>query len=110
MMTEEQLIVKMEKEMPDSKRAGMMQALLQLEQRMGQTQSKPLYREVSAEVTKLYETLDRILAKTVKALGYSPKMRQWDDTRPLDLMVRLFPELQQSQWYKLKMSYILAAD
>jgi hypothetical protein len=77
---------------------------------MGQTQSKPLYREVSSQVVKLYETMDSILAKTVKLLGYSPKMREWTDTKPLGIIVQLFPEIEKTKWYQAKMQYILAAD
>ena len=108
-MTQTEILNKIESEMSDQMRAGIVQSLMQFEQRMVQTQNKAMYREIAAEVAKIYETLDSILAKIVVMLKFPRKMREWQSTEPLDTMVKTFPEIRETKWYQMKMEYILAS-
>ena len=69
--------------------------------------NSPEWKAVLGPLSKMYLVLNRQLGLVCESLGYPLQQWKWADSRPLEVLAKIYPDLEATQWYQRHLSMML---
>lgn len=104
----EQLKAKLQEKVDQQFRAYLLDQVPKGEALLAQVRpNSPEWKAVLGPLSKMYLVLNSQLGLVCESLAYPLQQWKWADSRPLELLAKVYPDLEATRWYQRHLSMML---